>query len=144
MAAERDGKGHGPSGYVDSLYIATMAAIGQIEHDHFDGSYIGPSGVGWQPTRRDWGDWLQAVGWLLRLPKPQRELIELRSLNPPYSYRQIGARMQPARSHEWVRRTYAKAIAALTKVANRPTAGGPWRKPGSGACSKQGPISRAK
>jgi hypothetical protein len=61
------------------------------------------------------------VSWLLRLSRGDREIIEARSLNPPESFRMISEKAQPARSREWARKAYKRAIAAVAKTANTPT-----------------------
>src|SRR5262249_26840746 len=96
----RGGRGDGrPGWYRDSLLITMTRGIGQLEYEYIDPTSIEPTVAPWQPTRRDIGDELAAIGWFLKLSTANRELIVLKSMNPPYTFRAIGARMVPARSH---------------------------------------------
>jgi hypothetical protein len=116
----REIKGQGgPRGFVDSLAITTMAALGEIPHEHVDASYVGPVGAAWQPSRRDISDYLVGMGWFTRLSKAERELLVLRAIDPPHSFRSIAARWN--KSGEAVRKAYAKLLVKVAKVANTAT-----------------------
>src|SRR5262249_22637450 len=115
----RGGRGDGrPGWYRDSTLINLLRQVGRLEYEHIDETRIAPTATPWQPTRRDIGDELRAIGWFLKLSTAHRELIVLRSMNPPYTFRAIGARTVPAKSHTTVRRAYGKAITAVAKIAN--------------------------
>jgi hypothetical protein len=80
----RGGRGDGrPGGYRDSTLIVIMRGIGKVEYEHVDETRIAPTAAPWQPSRRDIGDELTAIGWLLKISRAHRELAVLRSLNPP-------------------------------------------------------------
>ena len=77
--------------------------------------------TGWEPTKLDLGDWDRALCWCTKLRDPvNQKLIEMRSLD--YSYRRISEMLKLGVSDETVRRWYRRALVALTKIANRPSA----------------------
>ena len=102
-----DGKGlGGPSGYRAGRAFATE----EVQQ------------VGWQPTRRDIGDWPVAMGWFTRLRNPDHKgVIKYRSAD--FSFRQVGEQLKkgatPAYAAEWARIVYRRAITELTAMANR-------------------------
>ena len=102
----------------DSVLVVALRALGEWEHEFIDHSALAAVGMPWEPTRADHGDWLTALSWFRQLNWAQRNVIELRSLNPPFSYMQIGERHNPPRSHEWARRRYRRAIERVTEIAN--------------------------
>lgn len=65
---------------------------------------------GWTPTKRDIGDWVQALQWLNSAEPRAVHVVELRAADPPWSFRQIAERMRLS-SHNTARRWYAAAVA---------------------------------
>jgi len=73
---------------------------------------------GWTPTKRDIGDWVQALQWLNSADPADVHVVELRAADPPWSFRQIAERMRLA-SHNTARRWYADAISHAFQSALR-------------------------
>lgn len=103
-------------GYVDSVFATAMRMLGKWEGDYKDASYIAPAGEAWAPTRKDHGDWDTALTWWAQLSRAPREIVMLRSLNPPFSFQLIGERNN--RSHHWARTRYRAAVKDVARIAN--------------------------
>jgi len=108
----------GPAGFMDSIIAVVRNAGHHLVPEHVDPTHIGAVGVGWEPTRQDRGDWLVGLSWFVQLSHAQREIVVLRSLDPPYSFAQIGSRQNPPKSHEWARQRYKAAIRRAAAIAN--------------------------
>jgi hypothetical protein len=100
----------------DSVLINLLRQMGKLDHEHVDESYMAPAGVAWEPTRRDHSDWLTAAGWWRQLNRTERDIVELRSLNPPFSFQAIGDRAGITR--EGARKRYPTAIERVVRIAN--------------------------
>jgi hypothetical protein len=102
----------------DSVLSVIMQQLGRLEYEFTDATALAPAGTFWEPSRRDHSDWIDATGWWVKLDRSSREIVNLRSLNPPFSFAMIGARQARPRSHSWARRKYQAAIKELTRIAN--------------------------
>ena len=97
------------------------------------GDYPDPITVrAFEPTRRDLDDWWRALSWLCALyphhtrPKDYKadqmnadqKIVVWRSCDPAYGWRHIGEEF--ARSNEWARRRYNRALDTIAVAANKP------------------------
>lgn len=69
----------------------------------------------WVSTLRDRTDWEFALDWWRRLDRRDREVIEMRAANPPYSFAGIGLRFRV--TPNTARRWYVDAIARAHRLA---------------------------
>jgi hypothetical protein len=105
---------------LDSNLQVILRNVGKIEYEHA-GKARGADVVNgelWEPTRRDHGDWGNAIEWYNSLSKKQQLVIRQRSYVPPSSYRRIGQDILGT-SHTAARKTYWAAIKAACAIANR-------------------------
>ena len=102
---------------LDSTLQVILRNVGKIEYEHETADAPATLGEGFEPTRRDHGDWGNAIEWYNALSKKQQLVIRERSLGS--SYRRIGQDILGT-SHTAARKTYWAAIKAACAIANRP------------------------
>jgi hypothetical protein len=105
---------------LDSTLQVILRNVGKIEYEHETGDApaIGTPGEAFEPTRRDHGDWDNAIEWYNALEDKRHQLVIWeRSHNS--SYRRIGQDILKT-SHTAARKTYRAAIKAACAIANRP------------------------
>ncbi len=96
-----------------------VRAKGRIEYEHQDTTHIPNVGELWEPTRRDHGDWSNAMSWYNQLSRKHQQIVRERSFNPPSSFRQIGEGLGVGIGESGVRKAYGVALDRLVKIANR-------------------------